>query len=49
MLICYKGSFIDSLQQDYDKQDPKPIAYKRIGTSEIYSYDFEERIDKEYV
>ena len=43
------GKYIDSFQQNYDKKDPKPIAFKRIGTQEIYNTAFSERIDKAYV
>ena len=43
------GKYIDSFQQNYDKKDPKPIAFKRIGTQEIYNTVFTERIDKAYV
>ena len=43
------GKYIDSFQQNYDKKDPKPIAFKRIGTQEIYNTTFSERIDKAYV
>lgn len=32
--------------QNYDKKDPKPIAFKRSGTEEIYDTNLEERIDK---
>jgi len=43
------GKYIDSFQQNYDKKDPKPIAFKRIGTQEIYNTTFSERIDKAFV
>lgn len=43
------GQYIDSFQQNYDKKDPKPIAFKRVGTQEIYNTNFSERIDKAYV
>lgn len=43
------GQYIDSFQQNYDKKDPKPIAFKRVGTSEIYNTEFSERIDKAYI
>lgn len=43
------GKFIDSLQQNYNKSDPAPVAYKKIGTTEIYTPDLKSRVDKEYV
>ena len=43
------GKFIDSLQQNYNKSDPSPVAYKKIGSSEIYTPDLKSRVDKEYV
>ena len=33
------------MQQNYDKLDPRPIAFKRSGTEEIYDANLEERID----
>ncbi|KAL4503262.1 hypothetical protein ABPG72_000868 [Tetrahymena utriculariae] len=39
------GNLIDQLQQNYDKQEPRPIAFKRSGTEEIYDTNLEERID----
>jgi WD40 repeat protein len=39
------GKYVDAFQQNYDKKDPKPVAYKRIGTDEIYNPPFTERID----
>lgn len=39
------GKPVDSFQQNYDRKDPRPIAYKRSGTEEIYSHDLEERVD----
>lgn len=43
------GKYIDSFQQNYDKKDPNPISFKRIGTNEIYNTTFTERIDKAYI
>lgn len=43
------GKFIDSLQQNYNKSDPSPIAYKKSGTSEIYTADMKDRVDKEHI
>ena len=31
------GQQIDSFQQNYDKKEPKPIAFKKSGTDEIYA------------
>ena len=31
------GLQIDSFQQNYDKKEPKPIAFKKSGTDEIYA------------
>lgn len=39
------GNLIDSFQQNYDKKDPRPIAFKRSGTEEIYDINLEDRID----
>jgi WD40 repeat protein len=39
------GKAVDSFQQNYDRKDPRPIAYKRSGTDEIYTHDLEERVD----
>ncbi|EGR33574.1 hypothetical protein IMG5_048910 [Ichthyophthirius multifiliis] len=39
------GNLIDQLQQNYDKIEPRPIAFKRSGTEEIYDSNLEERID----
>ena len=37
---------IDSLTQNYDKKDPRPVAFRRAGTEEIYDVNLEDRIDK---
>ena len=37
------GDYVDSFQQNYDRKEPKPIAWKKLGTQEIYSSHSEER------
>lgn len=39
------GQQIDSFQQNYDKKEPKPIAFKKSGTDEIYDINLDTRID----
>lgn len=43
------GKFIDSLQQNYNKSDPLPVAFKKVGTTDIYTPDLKNRADKEYI
>lgn len=40
------GSYLDSFQQNYDKKDPNPIAFKRINTDEFYDFSFVHRVDQ---
>ncbi|KRX07968.1 WD40-repeat-containing domain [Pseudocohnilembus persalinus] len=42
------GELIDGLVQNYSKKDPKPIAFKRSGTDEIYNLSLDKRIDKKF-
>lgn len=34
------GEFVDSLQQNYDNQEPVPLAYTKVQTMELYRPDF---------
>ena len=43
------GKFIDSLQQNYNKSNPSPIAYKKAGTTEIFTHDMKDRVDREHI
>jgi len=42
------GQLKDTFQQNYDKRDPRPIAFKRSGTEEIYDPSLEHRIDLKF-
>lgn len=42
------GCFVDSFQQNYDKKEPSPVAFKRINTDEFYDFSFIHRVDQMY-
>ena len=42
------GKLLDSFQQNYDRKEPRPIAFKRSGTEEIYNPDLNERVDLKF-
>jgi WD40 repeat protein len=40
------GKFLECLQQNEERAEPKPLAIRKRGTSEIYDLDFRSRLDK---
>lgn len=42
------GKLVDSFQQNYDRKEPRAIAFKRSGTDEVYNPELTERVDLKY-
>lgn len=39
------GSFIDQLEQNFQKEEPQPIGYQKAQTMEIVGKNFKDRIE----
>ena len=38
------GGFVDQLEQNFLKKDPKPLAFQKVDTTEVYATNFKDRI-----
>ena len=38
------GGFVDQLEQNFMKDDPKPLAFQKIDSTEVYATNFKDRL-----